>query len=69
MRHVTCRISDLGCIDNIWSSNLNIGINTAIKRNEKVLYVLIHPRQWYSRIGSNIYENYIRLFEEIKLHI
>ena len=69
MKYVTRRISDLGKIDQVWKSDSNIGLNEALDKDEKVIYLLIHPRQWYSRVTSNIYENFIRMFEEIKLHI
>ena len=69
MKYVTCRIADLGTIDQVWKSDSNIGLDEALDKNEKVIYLLIHPRQWYSRVTSNLYENFIRIFEEIKLHI
>lgn len=63
MHYVTCRIADLGNIEGIWTP---ISYFDAIKNNEKVLYLLVHPRQWYSRISSNIKEDIWRILQTIK---
>lgn len=60
MKNVTCRISDLGKIDKIWTPR---SFFDALASNEHVLYVLIHPRQWHTRIASNIKENWTRFIE------
>lgn len=60
---LTCRIADLGDVDRIWTP---LGMSTAIFNNEKILLVLVHPRQWHTRVCSNLKENYYRLIEGIK---
>lgn len=61
MQHVSCRISDLGG-ENIWYP---IKLEDALKSDPKFLYILIHPRQWYTRSWENIKEDTLRLFETI----
>lgn len=63
MKYITCRVADLGNIEGIWTP---ISFFDAINNDEKVLYLLIHPRQWYSRISSNIKEDAWRIFQTIK---
>ncbi|MEF9987167.1 MAG: hypothetical protein RR735_08600 [Bacteroidales bacterium] len=62
MDNVTCRIADLGNIDGIWTPQ---GFYQSLEKEEPVLYILVHPRQWYSRILSNCKADYIRGKEEI----
>ena len=62
MQHVSCRISDLGG-ENIWFPTT---LEDALKSDPKFLYILIHPRQWYTRYWDNIKEDTLRLFETIK---
>ncbi|MEG1950865.1 MAG: hypothetical protein RR137_10955 [Odoribacter sp.] len=63
MKFVTSRIADLGVIDGLWTPR---GFYESIATQEKVLYILIHPRQWYSRISSNVKEELKRLYEGLK---
>ena len=60
MNFVTCRIADLGDIDGIWTPR---GFYDSVSSNENVIYILVHPRQWYSRIYSNMKADFIRIKE------
>jgi hypothetical protein len=40
----------------------------ACGRRDHVVYVTVHPRQWRARITVKLYENMLRVFEEIKYH-
>lgn len=66
MKFVTSRIADLGVVEGLWTPR---GFYESIKSREKVLYVLIHPRQWYSRISANVNEELKRVYEGLKYKI
>ena len=58
---LNARISDLG--NPLWTP---YPVENAIINEEPFLYILIHPRQWYSRWSCNFMSDMKRLFETIK---
>ena len=66
MKFVTSRIADLGVVEGLWTPR---GFYESIRSQEKVLYILIHPRQWYSRIFANVNEELKRVYEGLKYKI
>ena len=55
MDHVTCRIADQNSPDFMKETRL------AIERNEPVIYLLTHPRQWGADWNANTRDNVSRL--------
>lgn len=55
MDHVTCRIADQNSPDFMKETRL------AIERNEPVIYLLTHPRQWGADWSANTRDNVSRL--------
>lgn len=60
MDHVTCRIADQS------SPDFTEEALAAIRRNEPVIYLLTHPRQWGAAWGANTRENASRLIRGLK---
>ena len=53
-RYITCRIADQSSV------NFTDEALAAITRNEPVIYLLTHPRQWKSDFAANTKDNLIR---------
>lgn len=61
MLFLNSRISDLG--KPLWAP---YSVEEAISSNTQNLYLLLHPRQWYTRVWCNLASDIKRLFETIK---
>lgn len=58
---LSSRIADLG--NPLWNP---YPVEDAIANNEHYIYLLLHPRQWYTRRWCNFVSDITRLFETIK---
>lgn len=63
MKYVTCRVADHSSRDFCGE------VKSAINRNEPVIYMLIHPRQWGSDVIANTCENASRLYRGVKYSV
>lgn len=61
---INARISDLGTP--LWNP---YPVEDAVINEEPFIYILIHPRQWYSRWSCNFIADMERLYETIKYKI
>ena len=62
MKYVNTRHSD-GSYPDFWKKNDPL---KSIQDRSKVIYILVHPRQWKVRIAVNLRENLVRIMEGIK---
>jgi hypothetical protein len=58
---LNARITDLG--EQLWDP---YPVEDAINNNEPYIYILLHPRQWYTRGWCNFFSDIKRLLETIK---